>query len=373
MPTINNPTSGQEIELLLELDPSNPDIANLQEDSTKRVAGLFFDRQGHEIQLPFRKFTGKSYTVLGMSGSGKSSFVRSFIYYCLLPFKYPFTVFDVEGEYFKFADRFPHIQLWDQKLYAEDAQQLAKNAVLRNRPTIIDFSNSDDTEFTSFAYEYLDSLWNFASIARRSFGQNLPHLCIFEEAQELAKMYPDPGIEKKAKEMVKKYARRGRKFGPTIMLVSQRIPDMDTASVSQTQIKFLLKTDGDIDRKRYGGWMGIGEKTINRVMNYMKPGEVLIYEGKVKRDEFGEVEIPIYPFTYLDWADVSPSVKPSDIDRLAQLIKRRGDEIGTAFSREKRAQRFKGIPQPTNQKPSDAPQVQLPHGGFDRRDAQAVR
>ena len=348
---IDNPMGSQEIELLLELDPNNLDVVALREDTTRYVSGLLFERSGREIQWPLRKFAGKSFTVLGMSGSGKSSFVRSFIYYCLLPFRYPFTVFDVEGEYYQLAKRFPQIQLWDQKLYARDAQQLAKRAVLGNRPTIIDFTNSDDDEYTEFAFEYMENLWSYATIMRRYYGSNLPHLCVIEEAQELAKQYPQPGLEKRVKEMIKKYARRGRKFGPTIMLVSQRIPDMDYSAVSQTQTKFLLKTDGDIDRKRYGGWMGVGEKTINRVMNYMRPGEVLIYDGKVSRDEYGEVNLPIYPFAYLDWADVSPSVVPSDIDRLAEMVKKRGDEIGQAFSREKRTQISFGIPQPQNQKP----------------------
>jgi hypothetical protein len=128
---------------------------------------------------------------------------------------------------------------------------------------------------------------------------------------------------------------------------------MDYSSVSQTAIKFLLKTDGDVDRKRYAGWMGIGEKTANRMMNYMRPGEVLIYDGKVKRDEFGEIDIPIYPFAYLDWADVSPSVVPSDIDRLATLIRSRSDDISKAFSRERKAH----MPIPTQPAPAPAPQV----------------
>jgi hypothetical protein len=290
-----------------------------------------------------------------MSGSGKSSFVRSFIYYTLIPFNYPFTVFDVEGEYYELAKRFPRIQLWENRLYVGDAKQLAKNAVMGRRPTIIDFTNSDDDEFIEFTFEYLDTIWSYATIMRRQFGAKLPHLCIIEEAQELAKQYPQPGLEKRTKEMIKKYARRGRKFGPTIMLVSQRIPDMDYSAVSQTQMKFLLKTDGDVDRKRYGGWMGIGGTTINRLMNWMRSGEVLIYEGRVHRDEFGEVEIPIYPFAYLDWADVSPSVVPSDIEKLNDLIKRRGDEIGQALGREKRIERFTGIQQPKNQESEDSP------------------
>jgi hypothetical protein len=337
MPIIANPMGNQILDLLLFLDPNNPDVLGLQEDTTRYVSGLLFDKQGREIQVPLRKFMGKSYTVLGMSGMGKSSFVRSFIYYCLLPHNYPFTVFDVEGEYYPFADRFPQIQLWDQEMRPGDAHRLARNAIFGHRPTVLDFSNSDETEFTRFAYEYLDALWVYASIIRRTYGKTLPHLCIFEEAQEIAKQWPDrfDPMEKKAKEMVKRYARRGRKFGPTIMLVSQRIPDMDTASVAQTQTKFLLKSDSDVDRKRYGGWLAIGEKTINRIMNYMKAGEVIIYEGKVARDEFGNVDIPIYPFAYLDWADVSPSVRYSDLEEVANLLDTHGGEIDRLYMQKK--------------------------------------
>lgn len=336
MPKESEP-GDRELELLIAIDPTKKDLL-AGDDYSKYVAGLFYDEEGREVQFPFSKFTGKAYTVLGTSGSGKSSFVRSFIYFVLLPFKYQFSIFDVEGEYYKLADRFPdQIQLWDERLKASDAERLAREAILGLKSTIIDCSNSSMAEFTVFAYEYLENLWHFADILRHDYEMNMPHMCILEEAQELAKQWPnkDNPFEIDALDTIKKYARRGRKYGPAIMLVSQRIPAMNIEAVSQTQIKFLLKTNADVDRTRYRGWLSIGEKAINIAMNQMKPGQVIIYEGKVKRDEFGNVELPVYSYSYLEWADVSQSVVPSDILRLENFIKANRDELAAKFNREK--------------------------------------
>jgi len=117
----------------------------------------------------------------------------------------------------------------DIELDPGDAGIVAEVNLGKGIPVILDISGFLSEEQYEFLYNFFTVLWNLASKLRR------PYVIALEEAQE----FIPQGVKTPLKELLTLIARRGRKRGLSVIIISQRTTLVDKNALTQAPIRFL--------------------------------------------------------------------------------------------------------------------------------------
>jgi DNA helicase HerA-like ATPase len=120
----------------------------------------------------------------------------------------------------------------------------------------------------------LDVLFESAIWGRNlSFGmKNIPLLLVMEEAHR----YLSKANNGLAKNMVRRIAKEGRKFGVGSMLVSQRPSEIDETILSQCGTLFTLRINNSTDRTQVKSAMADGLASMMDSLPILKTGEAIV-------------------------------------------------------------------------------------------------
>lgn len=225
---------------------------------------------------------GKSIACLGTTGSGKSTTARKLVEQCLEQ-GYPFTVADTEDEYYGLkeigevilAGPKDHGTAKVDVVLSNEKQcfALAKRAYLERRSVVLLLADLDEDTRNLFLTAYETGLFE----AGRDVETRTPHLLVLEEAHEYV---PQTGMAKTDPLFVAtvRLAKRGRKRGIALMLVSQRPSNVNKDVLTQCQIFFCHWVSYTTDINTYKAIIP-GDDLEARIAR-MQPGDVFYKHGK---------------------------------------------------------------------------------------------
>lgn len=197
------------------------------------------------------------HSIIGQSGSGKSSWVRSKD--CPLH-EYKFQIYwDVDEDY--------NVHRYRSK--SAFARAL-KAAVASGKPYKIALTLDDVTKDN---YEFFCAcVWQIADGSRDT-------AVVVEELADVT-------TQGKAGRYSGQLMRKGRKYGIDVFAVSQRPAEIDKTTYTQTVNRWCGYLDNEIDIKRMAGVMGVGQEYI-KALNpldylYKKQGQREPMRAKVK-------------------------------------------------------------------------------------------
>lgn len=249
------------------------------------------------------EIVGPGIAILGQSGFGKSTTVRTFAEQ-LLTSPLPWSIMDIEDEYYTLKQLGLQVVLAgpvgndvaevDVKIEnAAQAYKLAKRAYLERRNVVLLLGELDEDTRNEFVEAYARGLFD----AGHNVATRHPHYFIVEECQEYI---PQVGADKKDPcfKMLKRIAKRGRKRGIFPVWSSQRAADVDKNVLTQCQVFFLHCVTWPNDMATYGMLLPMIENLEGKLAS-MKAGDVFFRQGK----KVHQTHVKI-PFTR------SPSVTP---------------------------------------------------------------
>lgn len=164
---------------------------------------------------------------------------------------------------------------------AADLPELIKNWIGCPPPiTILDLSGMPSSRLDLLLGSVLDILFESAI-----WGRNLPEgmkeqplLLVLEEAHR----YLSNENNGLSKEMVRRIAKEGRKFGVGSMLVSQRPSEIDETILSQCGTLFALRINNATDRSRVKSAMSDGLSSMVDSLPILRTGEAIVTGEAVK-------------------------------------------------------------------------------------------
>lgn len=198
---------------------------------------------GQKIEVDFRQLIGQHSACIAQSGGGKSVFTRKMLELSLGS-AVPVIVFDVAGEFLDLPSASPNGMLivggdkgHPEVTYKVAVRQLELIANGR-ASVVIDISTLSNGEGSTVVREVLNGLMRLPGAH--------PMLVVLDEVHRFA---PERGTSP-SKDSVAWVAKEGRKKGYSLLMATQRLPDVAKAVVSQTRNKFFGRsTDSkDIDR-----------------------------------------------------------------------------------------------------------------------------
>ena len=172
--------------------------------------------------------TGRGF-VTGKSGSGKSN-TAGVIAEELLESGYNLLIVDTEGEYFGLKERYELLHVGgddfaDVQVGPSHAKKIAKIAIKRNMPVILDVSGYfDSADAEELITNVLEHIYHLEKEERK------PFLIMVEEMQEYL---PQKGGGTELAELLERIAKRGRKRGLGICGMSQRPSSVDKDFITQ--------------------------------------------------------------------------------------------------------------------------------------------
>lgn len=198
--------------------------------------------KGANVELDLQELvTGRTF-LCAISGAGKSHTARRVIEQVFG--RAGLIILDVEGEYASLREKFPFLIIGkDVPLVPEAAEFLADQVLANELSAIIDGSdpNLDDATFQEFIQRFLDRFMALETMKRK------PYLVVAEEADELA---PEHNFARSiCGPAIKKLAKKGRKRGVGIMVVTQRPPSVEKGIISQCSNKAIGQLDWDPDKE----------------------------------------------------------------------------------------------------------------------------
>ena len=156
-----------------------------------------------------------------------------------------------------------------------DLDELLKSWLGHEKPiTILDLSGIPSTRLDMLLGSLLDILFE-ASIWGRCLDEgmkNRPLLLVLEEAHR----YLSNDAAGLAKNMVRRIAKEGRKFGLGTMLVSQRPSEIDETILSQCGTFFALRINNQTDRNRVKSAMSEGLSGLIDSLPVLRTGEAIV-------------------------------------------------------------------------------------------------
>ena len=180
----------------------------------------------------------------------------------------------LEGQYSFFL----HPDKWkpnSKNKIESDLADLIKLWIGRANPiTILDLSGMPSSRLDLLLGSVLDVLFESSIWGRNldSGMRKLPLLLVMEEAHRyLAK--ENSGL---AKDMVRRIAKEGRKFGVGSMLISQRPSEIDETILSQCGTLFALRINNATDRTRVKSAMSDGLSGIVDSLPILRTGEAIV-------------------------------------------------------------------------------------------------
>ncbi len=162
-----------------------------------------------------------------------------------------------------------------------DLPDLIKGWVGGDKPiTILDLSGMPSARLDLLLGSVLDVMFESAIWGRnlREGMRKTPLLLIMEEAHRYLSNESD-GL---SKEMVRRIAKEGRKFGVGSMLVSQRPSEIDETILSQCGTLFALRINNATDRARVKAAMSDGMSGIVDALPILRTGEAIVTGEAVK-------------------------------------------------------------------------------------------
>jgi len=163
----------------------------------------------------------------------------------------------------------------DDNVIQKDIPDLIQHWIGKDKPiTIIDLSGMPSSRLDLLLGSILDILFESAIWSRNlSFGmKQLPLLLVMEEAHR----YLSKNNNGLAKDMVKRIAKEGRKFGVGSMLVSQRPSEIDETILSQCGTLFTLRINNSTDRSQVKSAMADGLASMMDSLPILKTGEAIV-------------------------------------------------------------------------------------------------
>lgn len=167
---------------------------------------------------------------------------------------------------------------WEPNLENEveaDLDELLKSWLGHEKPiTILDLSGIPSTRLDLLLGSLLDILFE-ASLWGRCVPEgmkNRPLLLVLEEAHR----YLSNDTSGLAKNMVRRIAKEGRKFGLGTMLVSQRPSEIDETILSQCGTFFALRINNHSDRSRVKAAMSEGISGMVDSLPVLRTGEAIV-------------------------------------------------------------------------------------------------
>ena len=167
---------------------------------------------------------------------------------------------------------------WEPNLDNEitsDLDELLGSWLGHEKPvTILDLSGIPSTRLDLLLGSLLDILFE-ASLWGRNLQEgmkNRPLLLVLEEAHR----YLSNDASGLAKNMVRRIAKEGRKFGLGAMLVSQRPSEIDETILSQCGTFFALRINNQTDRGRVKSAMSEGISGLIDSLPVLRTGEAIV-------------------------------------------------------------------------------------------------
>lgn len=167
---------------------------------------------------------------------------------------------------------------WEPNLQKEiksDLDELLKLWLGHDKPiTILDLSGIPSARLDLLLGSLLDILFE-ASIWGRCLKEgmkNRPLLLVLEEAHR----YLSNDTSGLTKNMVRRIAKEGRKFGLGCMLVSQRPSEIDETILSQCGTFFALRINNQTDRSRVKSAMSEGIASMIDSLPVLRTGEAIV-------------------------------------------------------------------------------------------------
>lgn len=167
---------------------------------------------------------------------------------------------------------------WEPNLKNEieaDLDELIKSWLGHDKPvTILDLSGIPSARLDLLLGSLLDILFE-ASIWGRCLEEgmkNRPLLLVLEEAHR----YLSNDMAGLTKNMVRRIAKEGRKFGLGLMLVSQRPSEIDETILSQCGTFFALRINNQTDRSRVKSAMAESISSMIDSLPVLRTGEAIV-------------------------------------------------------------------------------------------------
>nr|WP_281501739.1 ATP-binding protein [Kordiimonas laminariae] len=202
-----------------------------------------------------------------------------------------------------------------------DLDKLLEGWIGHDKPvTILDLSGIPSSRLDQLLGSLLDIIFEAALWGRqlKEGMKQRPLLLVLEEAHR----YLSNENSGFAKNMVRRIAKEGRKFGLGSMLVSQRPSEIDETILSQCGTLFALRINNQADRSRVKAAMSDGVSGIVDSLPVLRTGEAIIsgesaklpLRCRFKLPKAGRFPDSIDPKVALLW---SQSFKEEDYDDLA--------------------------------------------------------
>jgi Predicted ATPase len=230
------------------------------------------------LHLTREQLAAESIAVLGRRGSGKSM-TAGVLVEEMLAAGIPMTLIDIESEMWGLRERYPLLvvgrsQHADVDVAVENAGKLAAWVWENNASVILDFGTfeadgiqkTDYDEIREFLLNYLQVLWAKADRDRRA------HMLLLEEAQEFI---PQGGVSP-LKNLLIRYAKRGRKRGLGMVVVSQRSAAVDKDVLSQAGVLFLHRVTHPTDIKVYADLLSRSTREVGPMIRPLQPGQAVV-------------------------------------------------------------------------------------------------
>jgi len=279
--------------------------------------------KGANVELDLQELvTGRTF-LCSTSGAGKSHTCRRITEQAFG--KAGLIIIDVEGEYASLREKFPFLIIGrDVPLVPEAAEFLADQTLADGLSVIIDGSdiNLDDATFQEFVQRFVDRFLAVETTQRK------PYLIVAEEADELA---PEHNFAKSlCGPAMMKLAKKGRKRGVGLIVVTQRPPSVAKGVIALCRNKAIGQLDWDPDKEVVHKFARIPEDVTARLATFER-GEFYISGDFVAKP----VVVHVGPIATKHVGE-TPEVVPPAPKELADVIAQLAEKL-PAITREKLA------------------------------------
>ena len=226
-----------------------------------------------DLEINLEDLIGQCIAILGIRGSGKSN-TAGVIFEELLQNNYPLSIVDIEGEYFGLKEKYEVLVVGkgegvEIEIDVHCAGEIAQVSMEQNVPIVLDLSGFLSDERTEVLKAYLSALWNLAGTLRK------PYMIGIEEAHE----FIPQGVKNELKEMIARFALRGRKRGLGAIIVSQRSAKVDKDVLSQAGMLLLHRVVHEVDMRVYSELLPWRKSEVKEIINSLGIGDCMYVNG----------------------------------------------------------------------------------------------